>query len=282
MDLVEKTPGSRPKRMNANILISNMEDIYTARFLKDTSYFKAQLKRGNGEEISDKTFPDFIYAFYKRKHKNNKKNIQQSCQDLICSLEHHRKEIQEADLFSNFLTQVYDTRDLVFFLYTRWLLEKEMGIKFSCYGKVSPSPITDPRSLLLSMKVWRKIASIFFEEDENELNNFLNSVQDKIDENYEVSGDKKIHCTSFLLLLLTEFHASKNSAHMQKSLENIENPFDEEIEQKQYRKEETKGKKTKKKQGEYERVTCRIATKRPSGVAWPNIFTRYACGCANI
>lgn len=119
MDLVEKTPGSRPKRMNANILISNMEDIYTARFLKDTSYFKAQLKRGNGEEISDKTFPDFIYAFYKRKHKNNKKNIQQSCQDLICSLEHHRKEIQEADLFSNFLTQVYDTRDLVFFLYTR-------------------------------------------------------------------------------------------------------------------------------------------------------------------
>jgi len=96
-----------------------MEDIYTARFLKDTSYFKAQLKKGTGEEISDKSFPQFIYDFYKKKHKNNKKLIQQNCNDLLSSVEYHKKDITEANLFSKFLAEKYDTRDLVFFLYVR-------------------------------------------------------------------------------------------------------------------------------------------------------------------
>lgn len=119
LNLVGDTPGIRAKRMNAGTLISTLEDIYTARFIKDTSYFKAQLKKGSGDEISDKSFPEFIYQFYKKKLKSNKKNIQQASQDLVCSLEHHRKDILEADLFANFLAQKYDTRDLVFYLYTR-------------------------------------------------------------------------------------------------------------------------------------------------------------------
>lgn len=153
MGLVESTPGIRPKRMNATNLISCIEDIYTARFLKDTSYFKAQLKRGSGEEISNKSFPEFVYEFYKRKHKNNKKLIQQNCQDLICSLEYHRKDMVESDLFANFLSRKYDTRDLVFYLYTRCLLEKELGVKFSSYGKVNPIKTIDPRNLKLTMKI---------------------------------------------------------------------------------------------------------------------------------
>lgn len=119
LKLVGNTQGIRPKRMNAGVLVTTLEDIYTARFLKDTSYFKAQLKKGSGEEISDKSFSDFIVNYYKKKHKNNKINVQQSCQDLVCSLEFHRKDMTEADLFANFLTQKYDTRDLVFYLYTR-------------------------------------------------------------------------------------------------------------------------------------------------------------------
>lgn len=229
LKLVGNTPGIRSKRMNAAVLIATLEDIYTARFLKDTSYFKAQLKKGTGEEISDKSFSDFIVNYYKKKHKNNKINVQQGCQDLVCSLEFHRKDMTEADLFANFLTQKYDTRDLVFYLYTRCLLEKELGIKFSTYGKVSPVKTVDPRTLNLTMKTCRKIASIFFEEDENELSNFLNSVQEKIDEHAEVTGEKRIQATVFLMLLLDEFHVSKNSTSMQKSLGIMDNPFEDDV-----------------------------------------------------
>jgi hypothetical protein len=132
----------------------------------------------------------------------------------------------EADLFANFLSQKYDTRDLVFFLYTRCLLEKELDVKFSAYGKVSPIKTIDPRSLTLSMKTCRKISTIFFEEDEGELNNFLISVQAKIDENVESTGEKRIQSTAFLILLLDEFHASKDSSGMQKSIGVMDNPFE--------------------------------------------------------
>jgi len=40
----------------------------------------------------------------------------------------------------------------VFFLYTRCLLEKEIGIKFSAYGKINPIKTIDPREVNLSMK----------------------------------------------------------------------------------------------------------------------------------
>ena len=65
LSLSGNSHGIRPKRLNISTLISTMEDLYTARFIKDTSYFKAQLKKGSGEEISDKPFPNFIYEFYR-------------------------------------------------------------------------------------------------------------------------------------------------------------------------------------------------------------------------
>eukprot|EP00344_Euplotes_crassus_P001793 CAMPEP_0197001620 /NCGR_PEP_ID=MMETSP1380-20130617/6280_1 /TAXON_ID=5936 /ORGANISM="Euplotes crassus, Strain CT5" /LENGTH=339 /DNA_ID=CAMNT_0042419363 /DNA_START=124 /DNA_END=1139 /DNA_ORIENTATION=+ len=212
-----------------------MEDLYTARFIRDTSYFKAQLKKGNSEEISDKPFPNFIYEFYKKKHKANKKLVQQNIQDLICSIELHRRASQEADLFASFLSQKYDARDLVFFLYTRCLLEKEIGVKFSAFGKVNPIKVTDPRNVSLSMKTCKKIAQIFFEEDENELKNFLNAVQGKIDENYDQNGTKRIQCVAFLILLLDEFHISKNTnSSMHKSVGIMDNPFEDNEDEEKY------------------------------------------------
>lgn len=79
------------------------------------------------------------------------------------------------------------------------------------------------------MKTCKKIASIFFEEDENELGNFLNSVQEKIDEHADATGEKRIQATVFLMLLLDEFHVSKNTTSMQKSLGIMDNPFEDDV-----------------------------------------------------
>ena len=126
-------------------------------------------------------------------------------------MEYHKKQTIESDLFARFLSEKYDTRDLVFFLYVRCLLEKELGIKFSAYGKVDVTKTTDARKLNLTMKTCRKISQIFFEQDQNELELFLETVNDKITQNQREKGDKKIRCTEFLILLLDEFHASKNT-----------------------------------------------------------------------
>lgn len=227
LSLVGSVTGIRPKRMNAKDLQDTLEDLYTARFIKDTSYFKAQLKKGNNDEISDKSFPQFVYDFYKKKNKGNKKLIQTNCNDLLWSVEFHKKQSVEAELFAKFLSEKYDTRELVFFLYVRCLLEKELAIKFSGYGKIEVIKTTDPRSLNLNMKTCRKIAQIFFEQDDNELNAFLQIVQDKIDQNFNETGDKKIQCTKYLLLLLEEFHASKNT---NRNMGGMQNNVDDENE----------------------------------------------------
>ena len=90
LKLVGNITGLRAKKMNASNLMTLIEDLYTARFMKDTLHFKAQLKKGTGEEISNKSFPDFIYEFYKKKHKSNKKNLQQAWYDLVSSVEFHK------------------------------------------------------------------------------------------------------------------------------------------------------------------------------------------------
>lgn len=142
-------------------------------------------------------------------------------------MEFHKKQSLEAELFAKFLSEKYDTRELVFFLYVRCLLEKELAIKFSGYGKIEVVKTTDPRSLNLNMKTCRKIAQIFFEQDDNELNAFLQIVQDKIDQNFNETGDKKIQCTKYLLLLLEEFHASKNT---NRNMGGMQNNIDDENE----------------------------------------------------
>ena len=122
----------------------------------------------------------------------------------------------------------------MFYLYVRCLVEKELDIKFSSYGKINPVTTTDPRSLKLALKTWRKIATIFFEQDENELNNFMNSVQSKINENEESSKENKISATTYMTLLLEEFHTSKNTGASAKSMEALEHQINDDEESKKF------------------------------------------------
>lgn len=51
--------------------------------------------------------------------------------DLASSVEFHRAELAEADAFAGFLSEVYDSKELIFYLYNRSLLEKSLKLNFS-------------------------------------------------------------------------------------------------------------------------------------------------------
>ena len=51
--------------------------------------------------------------------------------DFITSIEYHRLNSVEADLFFRFFTQAYGEQDLMFFLFERSLAERELSIKFA-------------------------------------------------------------------------------------------------------------------------------------------------------
>jgi hypothetical protein len=116
----------------------------------------------------------------------------------LSSVEFHRPNSLEADLFSKFVTEEYDDKDLVFFLYLRCLLERELKIKFSKYDTIGVTKVTDIRTIRLSQKQCRKISSIFFEHDPDSLQRFMSLL--------ESTGftpvNKKMDASKFLILML--------------------------------------------------------------------------------
>ena len=102
--------------------------------------------------------------------------INQACADLIASADFHSQSSFEADLFTKFLSEEYDQKDLIFFLYLRKLLEKELKVKFSLFGTVSGRQVTEIRTLELTYKQCHKLSSIFFDTDSQGHDRFLTDV----------------------------------------------------------------------------------------------------------
>jgi hypothetical protein len=51
--------------------------------------------------------------------------------DLLTSLEYHRMNTVEADLFHRFFSGQYTEQDLMFYLFERSLAERELNVKFN-------------------------------------------------------------------------------------------------------------------------------------------------------
>lgn len=106
--------------------------------------------------------------------------------DLIASVDHHKKESLLVETFAKFIiSEEFDSRDLIFFLYVRFLIEKEIGFKFFVPSLPSapnkkPSPSqgeVDQRTVFLNMRICKKIAKIFFEEEKSTLDNFMVTIE---------------------------------------------------------------------------------------------------------
>lgn len=105
----------------------------------------------------------------------------------MASIEWHKKECLEVEVFSKFLDNTFDTNDLMFFLYLRSLIEKELELSFTNLKEQNLSTVrpkavgrfsnisaidkkrintheVDTRNIFLSTKECAKLVGIFFEE----------------------------------------------------------------------------------------------------------------------
>ena len=112
------TTGIRAKRANLTQTLHLIEDLYTAMFakVKKTSMNSVI---SQSSLVQNTRFPVFVHKVMKRKSggKAHERKCIQACADLVSSVEYHKENSLEVDLFSKFLTMSYDTKDLVFFLY---------------------------------------------------------------------------------------------------------------------------------------------------------------------
>ena len=98
-----------------------------------------------------------IVELLKTKFKQ-KAMVDQNGFDLLASVEQHRETCPEVNLFYKFITQEYQLKELLYFLYVRSLAERELSIPI-----VKLPSSQDIRSLKISSKKCYKIAKIYFE-----------------------------------------------------------------------------------------------------------------------
>jgi hypothetical protein len=121
--------GVRGKKLNLYQLKYNIEEIYSIRFIKDTATLRNKLLKNNRNDLDSKDpFPSFVVEFLSNKFVK-KHMIDQQCLDLLLSIEHFISN-NEIKIFSKFLSEEYDTEDLIFFLFVRSCIEKEMKVMF--------------------------------------------------------------------------------------------------------------------------------------------------------
>jgi len=78
--------------------------------------------------------------------------------DFLASIEYHRQNSVEADLFHRFMTQHYSEQDLTFFLFERSLAERELSLKLSHM----PNNF-DIRKQMIGAQRMQKIAKVYFQ-----------------------------------------------------------------------------------------------------------------------
>lgn len=134
MKTLQPMLGVRGKKLNLYNLKYMIEEIYSIRFIKDTSNLRNQLvkqrRSENNEEVDNKDpFPIFCVEFLINKYV--KKNlVDQHALDMLMSVEFYKLKFKEIEIFYKFLNEEYDADDLIFFLFVRSCIEKEMKIMF--------------------------------------------------------------------------------------------------------------------------------------------------------
>ena len=95
------------------MLLKNLEEIYSARYKKET---QTEEKLRKSEDNTN--FSEFVAEFLNEKYKN-KRMTDQNALDLCQSIETYESENVEVRIFSNFLSQILTNEILIFFLYVR-------------------------------------------------------------------------------------------------------------------------------------------------------------------
>jgi len=137
--------------------------------------------------------------------------------DLIISVEFHKNDSIEVDTFSKFLSEEYDSKDLIFYAYNRSIIEKNLGISFF-QPNIEDAKKNNKVFVVCEKAGENQVANIFIKlMDAIEIaNEFFNSEQNHdlyaelIDKAVEaIKGVNYINTHILLSLMLKEFKKSR-------------------------------------------------------------------------
>ena len=237
ISVINPPPGVKGAKMDINAMRYMIQEIYSLKFLKDT---QALLSK---EEKEPEAFPTFVGNFLLNKF-SKKDMLYKKSIDFMLSLDFYGMKHKDIKVFQQFVTEEYDSDDLIFYLFVRSCIEKEQKQFFLERAKENLGQGLlygqEDDDILVPVKKCKKLAKAIFGSDEEELmDKFLENIQTLIET--EPADDKKkyLKANSILNMALLKYHESRDKIDEENEEQENDNKNGEteEIEDKEKEKE---------------------------------------------
>ena len=225
VSLVKPMVGIRAKKITLYDLRYYIEEIYSVAFLKYIQLLKMKINEveENNENIFP-SFPSFVFEFIVNKYAK-KQLIDQTCMNILLSTEYFKNNNEDIRLFSDFLNENYNKDDIIFFLFLRSNIEKNLGV--SILEKAKDDTIIQHKedkeeifkNLYLYPKNISKIISTLYNCDDEIL---FNQVLQRLEPYYEKNNQSyKFNIYLFLTCLTDDFHLSRQKYDEIQGINNV-------------------------------------------------------------
>lgn len=220
--LIQTRDAVKPKTRPLAWLMRLIEELYDARYARDTADL-----RGDGDEPSGASvpFPVFVVDFFTKRY-GLRSLIDQTCWDLVHNLHLCRRDNLEAEIFARFLESYYDPDDLLFFLYVRSVIQKELGVSFktrwselgrpaaSSTDSPSAAKPSGPAPVFLSLRDCQIVSRVVFGSESDPLyRTFIAMIERHLvaepASSRRGAATRRIDASQFLHLALVEYHETR-------------------------------------------------------------------------
>jgi hypothetical protein len=199
----------RPKLLSW--LMRCIEDLYDSRFAHEA----AEIGR---EDLVDAENEASIFPLFVVKRMSMKVGLRslvdQTCWDLLYNAHIYRRDYLEVEMFCRFLQEFYDHDDLLFFLYVRSVVAKQLHVTFKTRWAKSDGPGRQPKSLWLSFRECVSVSKIVFgDANEAMCRDFMGIVTPQMvgqkGDGVGAADTRRIDITQFLHLAVVGYHQTR-------------------------------------------------------------------------
>ena len=246
INVINPPPGVKGTKMDINAIKYMIQEIYSLKFLKDTQALLGK------EDSEPEPFPTFVGNFFINKFPR-KEILYKKSIDFMLSLDFYGMKHKDIKIFQQFVTEEYDSDDLIFYLFVRSCIEKEQKQFFLEKAKENLGQGIlygqEDDDILVPVKKCKKLAKAIFGSDEEELmNNFLENIQTLVGMEPADDQKKNLKANSILNMALMNYHESRDKLEEEnddKEKEEDDGKSKEEEQEEKDEKEQIKSKELK-------------------------------------
>lgn len=212
-------------------LLKQIEEIFTYSQ-------QAEINKLNSKNTELINFPQIVANFYTEKYSKTKHLSYQKSADLLKSIEMERNNCELILAFCGFLSEIYDVRDLFFYLFVRSQIETMQNIKFTAlqlekkklafivgnqYISASKQYListtdVDSRNVILTAKMTVELYNLIVKKLGAQFSEIIGKTEEKM---IVVKGikEKCIPAITLLYIWLEEYHKFRISPNSENAIE---------------------------------------------------------------